>query len=155
MTGALGRPGVQNSTSMEQTHMSDHEHSDATGDVTRRLRELIHGYTLTQAVYAAAKLCIPDHLDDRPRDCRDLACRTATDPDSLCRLMRALASIGVFYEDETGRYTLTEVGRLLCSNTPASLRVKCCSSAPSHIGPVPILFTVCVRGRPRSIICLA
>jgi O-methyltransferase/methyltransferase family protein len=95
--------------------------AQAYGDV-RRLRELIHGYIESQAVYAAARLGVADHLADGARDCKELARLTGAHERSLYRLMRALANAGVFREDEQGRFALTGVGERLRSDLATSLR---------------------------------
>lgn len=86
------------------------------------LRKMIHGYTVSQAVYVAAKLGIPDLLASGPRNSDDLASRTSTDAGSLYRLMRALASVGVFREDPTGRFHLAPLGQHLRGDVPDSVR---------------------------------
>jgi hypothetical protein len=49
---------------------------------------------ISQAIYAAAKFSIADHLAAGPRGIADLAAATSTHPESLYRLLRALASVG-------------------------------------------------------------
>ena len=51
-----------------------------------------------QAIYIAAKLRIADYLKDGAKSVEELAERTKTHPDSLYRLLRMLASIGIFAE---------------------------------------------------------
>ncbi|MFL6395500.1 MAG: hypothetical protein ACJ708_12700 [Nitrososphaeraceae archaeon] len=51
-----------------------------------------------QAIYIAAKLRIADYLKDGAKSVEELAVRTETHPDSLYRLLRMLASIGIFAE---------------------------------------------------------
>ena len=84
--------------------------------------QLIAGFRISRIVYAAAKLGLADLLHRRPADSATLASLTGTDPPSLHRLMRALASIGVFDEDEEGRFSLTTLGKTLRSDVPESLR---------------------------------
>jgi hypothetical protein len=57
-----------------------------------QLDEMITGYWISQAVYAAAKFGIADHLKDGPKLVEELAESTSTNPDALYRLLRALAS---------------------------------------------------------------
>src|SRR3712207_1085223 len=56
------------------------------------------GYWVSQAVYVAARLSIADLLADGLVDCEDLASATDTHAPSLQRVLRVLASIGVFTE---------------------------------------------------------
>jgi hypothetical protein len=88
------------------------------------LRQLINGYQVTQAIYVAVTLGVPDLLADGPRDVDELATATQTDPGSLYRLLRALTAMGIFAETRDGdrrRFELTELGRLLRSDVPGSL----------------------------------
>ena len=52
-------------------------------------------------------------LADGPRTSDDLAAATDTDANALYRLLRALASVGVFREEEGKRFALTELGTAL------------------------------------------
>jgi O-methyltransferase domain len=74
------------------------------------------------AIIAATQLGIADCLQDDPRSIDDLAARTSTHAPSLRRLMRALASRGVFVEDRDGRFSLTELGQPLRTDAPESMR---------------------------------
>ena len=65
-----------------------------------QLARLVSGYWYTQTVYVAAKLGIADLLKDGPRSAQELAEATGTSPRALYRLLRALASIGIFAEDQ-------------------------------------------------------
>jgi SAM-dependent methyltransferase len=85
------------------------------------LLELMNGYWITQSIAVAAELGIADHLDAGPRSATDLATATGADPDSIARLLRALAMVGVFTEEDGG-YGLTPVGAALRSDVPGSLR---------------------------------
>ena len=89
-----------------------------------RLRQLINGYQVTQAIYVAVTLGVPDLLAGGPRSVEDLAQATETHPGSLYRLLRALTAVGIVREthDEDRRsFELTEHGQLLRSDVPGSL----------------------------------
>ena len=62
----------------------------------QQLDQMISGYWISQAIYAAAKFGIADHLKDGPKTVGELASATSTNPDALYRLLRALASVGIF-----------------------------------------------------------
>jgi predicted transcriptional regulator len=64
-----------------------------------QLARLLSGYWYTQAVYVAAQLSLAELLQDGPRSARELAQASGTQPHELYRLLRALASVGVFAED--------------------------------------------------------
>jgi hypothetical protein len=81
-----------------------------------RLRQVINGYRVTQAIRVAATLGISDLLVDGPLAVAELADRAGAHPGSLYRLMRALAGIGVYEELAGQRFALAPMGRALCSD---------------------------------------
>jgi hypothetical protein len=86
------------------------------------LRQLIMGFRATQMVYVAASLGLADRLAGRPGTAAELAEQVGAHPEALHRLMRALATLGVFTEEPDGRFRLNATGELLRSDTPGSLR---------------------------------
>ena len=86
------------------------------------LTQILLGSLSSQALYVAAKLGIADLLADGPKTVEQLAAATNTDAPSLYRVMRALASIGVFTEQERGTFALTATAEPLRSDVPNSLR---------------------------------
>jgi hypothetical protein len=87
-----------------------------TNDARASLLDLINGFQASQALHVAAILGLADLLDAVPRTADDVAGLTNTHPIALYRLMRALAAIGVFHEDEEHRFGLTAVGEFLRSD---------------------------------------
>src|SRR6185312_7601105 len=55
---------------------------------------------LSQAIYIIAKFRIADYLKNGPKTVEELAEQSKTHPDSLYRLLRMLASVGIFTETE-------------------------------------------------------
>ncbi len=86
------------------------------------LLQMMTGYWVSQSVYIAAKLGIADLLEAGPKRYEQLAAATQTHPPSLYRLLRALASVGVFSEGRPGSFELTPTAALLQTNTPDSMR---------------------------------
>jgi SAM-dependent methyltransferase len=86
------------------------------------LQNLILGKWVSQAVSVAAKLRVADSLKDGPLSCDELARVHQVDPSSLYRLLRALASVGVFTEVSDRRFALTPTAEFLRSDVPGSLR---------------------------------
>ena len=78
-----------------------------------RLHRLIDGNRVSQAIHVAATLGVADRLRDGPCGAPELAAALIVDAPALYRLLRALAAVGVFCEDDQGRFSLTEIGRLL------------------------------------------
>jgi len=87
-----------------------------------QLDSMITGYWISQAIYAAAKFGIADHLKDGPKSVDELANTTGTNPDALYRLLRALASKGIFTEREPRQFTMTPLAEPLQSDMPGSKR---------------------------------
>src|SRR5262249_24354072 len=75
-----------------------------------------------RALYAAASLGLADLLEGGPRDVATLAVRTGTHAASLHRLLRALASFGVFTEVAPQRFGLTRLGAALRRDAPGAAR---------------------------------
>ena len=80
------------------------------------------GHYFSRALALAAKLGLADLLKDGPRFYGDLAKATQTHPPSLNRMMRLLASVGVFEERDKGTFALTSLGELLRTGVPGSMR---------------------------------
>jgi ubiquinone/menaquinone biosynthesis C-methylase UbiE len=88
------------------------------------LMQMLTGYWTTQILYVAAKLGIADLLEQGPKTSEELASASGTHAPSLYRLLRALASLQVFEEDEDGSFRITSLGQCLVSNTPGSMRAR-------------------------------
>ncbi|MDE1853744.1 MAG: methyltransferase [Thaumarchaeota archaeon] len=86
------------------------------------------GFRDTQALYVVAKLGVADHLVGGPLGAIDLAKKLGVKPRPLFRVMRALASQGVFTQDRSDRFGLAPIGRLLLSDSPESLRYMAIST---------------------------
>jgi hypothetical protein len=86
------------------------------------MRQTIYGFAFTQMLYVAAQLGIADLLADGPKPIEELAAATGTHAPSLYRVLRALASLGIFAQDEGPRFALTPRAALLRTHFPGSLR---------------------------------
>lgn len=86
------------------------------------LAQLVFGKCVSMAISVAAKLELADRLADGPKPVADLVRDTRTHAPNLYRVLRALASVGVFAEDPDGRFRLTPVGEYLRTGVPGSLR---------------------------------
>jgi hypothetical protein len=83
---------------------------------------LITGYWVSQLVFVAANLGIADLLAKGPRKVENLARKTGVHAPFLRRVLRALASVGVFAETSDGRFRSTPLAATLRSGVPGSLR---------------------------------
>lgn len=79
------------------------------------------GYWYTQSIYVAARLKLADLLQDGPKSADELARATGSNERALYRLLRALASVGIFAEDGQHRFSLTPMAECLRSDVPGSL----------------------------------
>lgn len=76
----------------------------------------VTGITYTHLLGVAARLRIADRLEKGgPLTARDLAQQTKTHEDALHRLLRALASVGIFALDPRGRFSNSRLSRALVS----------------------------------------
>jgi len=85
------------------------------------LRRLVAGYQVSQALHVAATLKLADLLADGSRTSDELAAATGTHSDALYRLLRALATVGVFQELDGRRFELTPLGGGLRTDAPGSI----------------------------------
>jgi hypothetical protein len=95
----------------------------ATGTTPQDLMNtMLDGFRLTQMVHAAAKCGVAEQLKEGPRTIEHLAAATGTHADSLYRLLRALAGMGIFEEQPDMRFRLTPAAELLLPGVPGSVR---------------------------------
>lgn len=87
-----------------------------------QLFQMITGRFISQCIYVAAKIGVADYLKNGPRSTQELAMSTSTNERNLYRLLRTLASIGVFLETQKGTFELTPMGSLLQTDVHGSLR---------------------------------
>jgi SAM-dependent methyltransferase len=82
---------------------------------------LANAFRISRAVHIVAELGIGDLLKDGPRNAADLAAATDMHPRALYRILRTLAAVGVFHEDNDRHFSLTEMGKCLRSDVPDSV----------------------------------
>lgn len=87
-----------------------------------RVMQLANGFALSSALYVATSLGIPDLLAGGSRLTSELAGATGANEDALYRVLRALASVGVFAESAERTFALTPVSHGLRENQPGSAR---------------------------------
>jgi len=87
------------------------------------IRQMIFGYVMTKAVHVAAKLNIAELISAHgPMTVSDIADKTGVHTESLYRLMRALASVGIFSEDKNGKFSITPLADCLKEDSPQSAK---------------------------------
>lgn len=70
-------------------------------------------YLVSRSLHVAVELGIADRLLSGPKDIVQLANATGAQPQALRRLLRSLASHGVFHEEADGRFALNDAAALL------------------------------------------
>src|SRR5882724_10885050 len=89
-----------------------------------RLVEISAGYWLPRALQVVADLAIADALDQEPRSAADLAKSVGVDADALDRVLRLLASHGVF-DRRKGKY----VHNASCTaQRPSAINARLCTA---------------------------
>lgn len=84
--------------------------------------QMATAFWVSRAVYVAARLGLADLLDNGPKTGQELAELTQTHAPSLYRLLRALASLGLFTESAEHRFALTPLGATLKTGAPGAAR---------------------------------
>lgn len=101
-----------------------------------------------RALYVAAKLGIADLIAERPKSAGDLAAATGTHAPSLYRVLRLLASLGIFVEQDDGRFALTPLAGPLRADAPDSVRLRLLMSGELSYGAVSDLLYSVQTGEP-------
>jgi len=88
----------------------------------RLLYQLATGYMVSSSLQVVLRLGIADHLADGPRTVASLATVTGMNEDALYRVMRALASVGVFEEKDGRTFALNMPAQFLREDQPGTVR---------------------------------
>lgn len=86
------------------------------------LSQMLWGGLIQQSIYAVTKLGIADLLAEKSQTADELALRTGMHAPSLYRVLRTLASVGIFAENADGKFELTPIAAPLCNDAPNSMR---------------------------------
>jgi hypothetical protein len=87
------------------------------------LFRLASGFMITKAIGAAVQLGLPELVSERNRSAAELASAAGADPDAITRLLRALASVGVFTDDD-GVIRHTPMSELLARDAAGSFAAQ-------------------------------
>jgi hypothetical protein len=112
--------------------------------------QLLAGFQVSQALYAAAKVGLPDALAEGPRPIDDVADLLSVHGPSLARLARTLTGLGVLTDAGDGRYGLTPLGYTLTSDSPGSMRDLALMWMETHYAPFAGLKDTVVTGRTAA-----
>jgi hypothetical protein len=86
------------------------------------LRAMVTSFRISAALSVAADLGLSDELAGGPRTATDLADALSVDEDTLHRLLRALATVGVYTQTDDGSFANTSLGEGLRSDAPGTMR---------------------------------
>ena len=113
------------------------------------MSQLIFGFMASPAIHVAARLGVADLVNDGPKTADQLALATRAHAPSLRRLLKFLASLGVFAEDADGRFRQTPLSATLRCDTPESIRnVAILFGTPFFWRPWENLYDAVMTGQP-------
>ena len=93
-----------------------------TTNPAEQVLQVATGYMASSSLYVALILNIPDLLADGPKSTSDLARATGATEGALYRILRLLASLGIFEAVGADQFRLTPASELLRKDVPGSLR---------------------------------
>ncbi len=85
------------------------------------MEQMITSYAISRCIYVAAKLGISDILASGSVNISEIASKTNTNSGTLYRILRTLASVGIYEETTTENFVLTPLAELLKTDVPNSL----------------------------------
>jgi len=97
-----------------------------------QMMQLITGFWTSCCIYNAAKLDIADQLALRPQTASQLAESTHCHAPSLYRVMRALASVGIFSRNKEGEFSNNALSETLRSDVPGSMKAMAIAQLGDH-----------------------
>lgn len=115
-----------------------------------QITQLLSGFQISQALYAVAKVGIPDQLASGPCTTADLASSLQLHEPSVARIMRTLAAVGVFADAGPATYALTPLGETLVSGAPGSMHDLALMWLETHYLPFTHLVGTLQTGEPAA-----
>ncbi|MFF0087067.1 methyltransferase [Streptomyces canus] len=115
-----------------------------------QMAQLLGGFQVSQALYVIAKLDVATKLADGPRDLTTLARETGAHEESLGRLIRTLAPLGLFQDAGGDKVTVTPLGEFLSATHPMSLRPAALFWMETHYLPFAGLLDTVRTGVPAA-----
>jgi precorrin-6B methylase 2 len=100
-----------------------------------RMIQMLAGFQVSQALYVVAKLGVATALLAGPRSIEELAAATHADGDALRRLIRLLATLGVFRRMDEDTVEITALGATLAEGPSESVRDFACYWMQTHYAP--------------------
>jgi len=115
------------------------------------LTQLATGHIVASALQVVVKLGVADTLASGPRTAAELASELRVNEDALYRVLRALATTGLFDETTPRRFRLTVAGEMLRANVPGSMRdMALWITSPFHFRTYAELMHSVQTGQPAA-----
>jgi Dimerisation domain len=131
--------------------VTTHETATVSPPAPVQLLHMLTGSYTTQAISVTARLGVPDALHDEPLTLTELAAQVGAHTDTLHRLLRAVADLGIVFCGADDRYSLGPLGDLLRTDATPSLRALAIMlGLPFHATPGPTCTPACELGSRRS-----
>lgn len=123
----------------------------AKGEHAQHMLQMLGGFQVSQALYVAAKLGVPDALAAGPLDIALLAQRVEAAPLRLYRVLRTLAAMSVFVEGPLNVFANTPLSETLKtpSDGSASVRSMAITLHETHYQPFDKLLDT-VKGSEKT-----
>src|SRR5947207_1120257 len=80
-------------------------------DNKTKIIELASAHILSRAIHTVAQLKVADYMMSDPQNITELAHKTQLNENALYRLLRFLASYGIFHHDEHNNFSLTPLSQ--------------------------------------------
>ena len=116
----------------------------------QQLFQIATGYMASSALQTVLKLQIPDRVAAGKRDVAELARDAGVDEDALYRVMRALASLGIFDEQQPRTFALTLAGRMLQKGQPGFYDMGLWITSPFHFRVYAEMLHAVTTGTPGA-----
>jgi hypothetical protein len=97
-----------------------------------QMMQIITGFWTSCCIYNVAKLDIADIIDTRSQTAEQLAEAVHADAPSLYRVLRALAGVGIFRENENGEFSNTPLSETLKSDVAGSIKAMAIAQLGDH-----------------------
>jgi len=97
-----------------------------------QMLNMITGFWTSCCIYNATRLNIADLLATGPKSVEQLAKASGSHAPSLYRLLRALASSGIFNENEKGDFSNTPLSETLRDDVPGSMKAMAKAQLGDH-----------------------
>ncbi|MFB9831363.1 methyltransferase [Actinoallomurus acaciae] len=114
-----------------------------------QMLQLLTGFQISQALYVVAKLDVATILSNGPRTIDQLAAETSASADALGRIIRFLATLGVFRTDGD-QIEVTELGATLGEDHPDSFKYGALYWMETHYGPFGDFLTTARTGESAA-----